>query len=67
MSDISFERKMFKSQTENLERDFLEANVSVQETLKYLNLSAGNEKWGKNRQRWGDKYSEMFSIIYSSK
>lgn len=35
---------MFKSQTENLEHDFWKAQVSLYETLKYVNPSTGNEK-----------------------
>lgn len=56
---IFFERKMFKFQTENLEDDFWKANVSIYETLKYLNLSARNDK---NRQRQGDKYRQMLLL-----
>ena len=37
--------------TENWEDDFWKANMSIYETLKYLNPSARNDK---NRQRQGD-------------
>ena len=45
---LTFERKVFKLQTESWEDDFWKANMSIYETLKYLSPSARNNK---NRQR----------------
>lgn len=36
--------------------------MSVYETLKHLNPSARNEKWGEGEEREGDKYREIFLL-----
>lgn len=68
LSDVFFERKLFKSQTENLEHDFQEANVSMYETLEHLNSSAVNEKWKKQTKMGGQIQRDVPpGIIYSRK